>query len=65
MQLYTAGTLIVENAKDGMNYGNFSGACFETQNFPNAINTEGFPNAILKAGEEYSTTTVFRFSIND
>ena len=65
MQLYTAGTLTVENAKDGMSYGNFSGACFETQNFPNAINTEGFPNAVLKAGEEYSTTTVFRFSVND
>lgn len=63
LQLYTAGTLTDSKGKDGMNYGNFCGACFETQNFPNAVNTEGFPNAVLKAGDEYSTTTIFRFSI--
>ena len=63
LQLYTAGTLTTNNSKDGMNYENFCGACFESQNFPNAINTEGFPNAVLKAGEEYNTTTVFRFDI--
>ena len=63
LQLYTAGGLTTENSKDGINYANFCGACFESQNFPNAINTKGFPNAVLKAGDEYTTTTVFRFSI--
>ena len=61
MQLYTAGTFDEDNCKDGMHYKNFCGACFETQNFPNAINTEGFPNAVLKAGDEYKSMTVFRF----
>ena len=34
-----------------------------SQNFPNAINTEGFPNAILKAGEKFESITVFRFKV--
>lgn len=61
LQIYTAGNLEEEGCKDGMNYKNFCGACFESQNFPNAINTEGFPNAILRAGEEFESTTIFRF----
>lgn len=61
MQLYTANDLDIDGCKDGVHYGNFCGACFETQNFPNAINTEGFPNAVLKAGEQYKSITVYRF----
>ena len=61
MQLYTANTLDDPNGKDGTHYGNFAAACFETQNYPNAINTEGFPSAVLKAGEEYESVTVYRF----
>lgn len=61
MQLYTANDLDIDNGKDGVHYGNFCGACFETQNFPNAINTEGFPNAVLKAGQQYKSITVFCF----
>lgn len=61
MQLYTANDMDIDGCKDGMHYGNFCGACFESQNFPNAINTEGFPNAVLKAGEQFKSTTVFCF----
>lgn len=61
MQLYTANTLDEPNGKDGTHYGNFAAACFETQNYPNAINTEGFPSAVLKAGEEYESVTVYSF----
>ena len=61
MQLYTANDLDIAGGKDGVHYGNFCGACFETQNFPNAINTEGFPNAVLKAGEQFKSITVYRF----
>lgn len=61
MQLYTANDRDIDGGKDGTHYGNFCGACFETQNFPNAINTEGFPNAVLKAGEEYKSITIYRF----
>ncbi|MCI9080555.1 MAG: galactose mutarotase [Lachnospiraceae bacterium] len=61
MQLYTANDLDIDGCKEGVHYGNFCGACFETQNFPNAINTEGFPNAVLKAGEQFKSITVYRF----
>lgn len=63
LQLYTAEDLIEPGGKDGMTYGNFCGACFESQNFPNAVNMEEFPNAVLRAGEEYSTVTVYRFRV--
>ncbi len=61
MQLYTANDIDMDGCKDGVHYGNFCGACFETQNFPNAINTEGFPNAVLKAGEQFKSMTAYRF----
>lgn len=61
MQLYTAETLDTDGGKDGMHYGNFGGACFETQNFPDAVNIEAFPDAVLRAGEEFKSTTVYRF----
>jgi len=61
LQLYTAEDLDIEGCKDGMHYGNFCGACFESQNFPNSINTEGFPDTVLKAGEEFKSSTVFWF----
>lgn len=61
IQLYTAETLDKDGGKDGTHYGNFGGACFETQNFPDAVNIKGFPNAVLKAGEEFDSTTIYRF----
>ena len=35
--------------------------CFETQYFPDAINKPQFPSPVLKAGEEYRTTTIYKF----
>ena len=61
MQLFTANDMDIDNCKDGVHYGNFCGACFESQNFPNAVNTEGFPDAVLKAGEQFKSTTIFCF----
>ena len=63
MQLYTAETLEDNGGKEGVHYGNYAAACFETQNFPNAVNTPGFPDAVLKAGEEFESITVYKFSV--
>lgn len=63
MQLYTAPEMIEEDGKDGMTYGTSSAVCFESQTFPNAMNTPSFPDIILRAGEEYDHTTIFRFSM--
>lgn len=61
LQFYTANTL-VEPGKEGHIYREFNAVCFETQGFPNACNVPSFPTTILKAGEEYSHVTVFRFT---
>ena len=37
--------------------------CFETQNFPDAINHSNFPSPLLKKGKTYKSSTVYRFSV--
>lgn len=61
LQVYTADGLEDANGKNGTVYGNYSGICFETQNYPDAVHIAQFPTAVLKAGEEYERTAVFRF----
>lgn len=63
MQLYASKGLVEPNGKEGMRYGEGSGVCFETHNYPNAVNTPAFPSPVLKAGEEYSRTAIFRFDV--
>jgi aldose 1-epimerase len=65
VQMYTAPELSGEKGKDGAVYGTSSAVCFETQNFPNAINTPGFPDSVLPAGKPYRHFTVFRFGTYD
>ena len=61
MQFYTGNFLEAEKGKDGAVYGKRSGACFETQYFPDAIHKENFEGPVLKNGERYETTTVYKF----
>lgn len=63
MQLYASLGLDEPNGKEGMHYGEGSGVCFETHNYPNAVNTKAFPSAVLKAGEEYNKVVIFRFDV--
>ena len=37
--------------------------CLETQHFPDSPNQGKFPNTILSPGEDYRSTTVYRFSV--
>ena len=53
----------LENCKDGAVYNKRSGLCLETQFFPNAMEHKHFPSPILKAGEEYNHTTIYKFSV--
>ena len=51
--------------KFGMNYKHRSGLCLETQHAPDSINHEGeagWPSVILRPGEKYDTTTIYKFS---
>lgn len=48
--------------KSGNAYVHRGGFCLETQHYPDSPNQPKFPSCILKPGETYSTTTVFKFS---
>lgn len=63
IQMYAAGNLNESGGKGGVNYEPYSAVCFETQNFPNAINIQNFPNSVVRAEEEYSCVTVYKFSV--
>lgn len=52
-----------ECCKDGAQYGKNGGLCLETQYFPNALKHKNFPSPILRSGEEYKHTTVYKFLI--
>ncbi len=61
MQFYTGNFIVEEKGKDGAVYTRRNGACFETQYFPDAINKENFAKPIVRAGEVYETTTIYKF----
>lgn len=63
MQVYSGNMLKpVNNSKQGATYNRRGGICFETQYFPNSCNTKNFPSSLLKAGKEYSSVTIYKFS---
>jgi galactose mutarotase-like enzyme len=45
----------------GRAYRQSDGFCLETQQFPDAPNQPGFPSAVLRPGERFRSTTIFRF----
>lgn len=63
VQLYTARELQEANGKHGRTYGPCAGLCFEAQQYPNGINEPNFPSPVLRAGEEFESVTVYRFSV--
>lgn len=64
IQFYSGNFLngTLKNTRDGKVYIKHSGLCLETQHFPDSPNQPTFPNTILKPGETYHHTTVYKFS---
>jgi aldose 1-epimerase len=64
VQLYTGnfldGSVVGSGGKP---YEKRGGFCLETQHYPDSPNQPAFPNTILRPGEEYRTTTVYRFGV--
>lgn len=48
--------------KNSTVYHKHHGFCLETQHFPDSPNQPAFPNTILRPGEEYGYTTIYKFS---
>jgi aldose 1-epimerase len=49
--------------KGGWTYQFRNGFCFEPQHFPDSPNHPEFPTTILKPGEKYSNTIIYKFSV--
>jgi len=47
--------------ESGQQYGKFRGFCCETHRYPNGPNISDSPKSILKKGETYRSTTIFKF----
>jgi aldose 1-epimerase len=63
IQFYCGNFLDGSNVgKGGRVYKHRYGFCLETQHFPDSPNKPDFPSTILKPGQEYNTTTIFKFS---
>lgn len=58
MQFYTGNFL--DGVNKGAPFGKRSGFCMETQHFPDSPNQPSFPSVILKKGETFKSTTIFR-----
>ena len=63
IQFYSGNFLDGSNVgKGGAVYAHRAGFCLETQHFPDSPNHPSFPSTVLRPGQEYRSTTVYRFS---
>ncbi|WP_326983132.1 aldose epimerase family protein [Chryseobacterium sp. MYb264] len=63
VQLYTGNFLDAQSeGKSGGKNHPRTGICLETQHFPDSPNRKNFPSVVLKAGEKYSTKTIYKFT---
>jgi len=64
VQLYTANFLDGKlKGKDGVAFKKHQAFCLEAQHFPDSVHHPKFPSIILRPGETYTQTTVFKFSV--
>jgi len=50
--------------KSGKVYAHRTGLCLETQHSPDSVNQPSWPSVILRPGETYDTTSIYKFSTN-
>lgn len=63
IQIYTGNYLDSSLVGKGRkSIGHRSAICLETQHFPDSPNQPGFPSTVLRAGESFRETTVFRLA---
>lgn len=62
-QVYTGNWLAgCPVSKSGRSYSDYDGVAIECQGMPDAPNKPGFPSQLLRPGEEYKQTIIFKFS---
>ena len=64
VQFYTGNFLDGKaKGKGGATYEQYGAFCLEAQFFPDSPNQPMFPSVVLKPGEEYTQTTVYKFGV--
>lgn len=64
IQFYTGNNLKeILIGKSGKPYCARSGFCFETQHFPDAPNKPQFPSTVVRPGETFLSSTIYKFSL--
>ncbi|HUG12025.1 MAG TPA: aldose epimerase family protein [Opitutaceae bacterium] len=63
MQFYSGNFLNGTKGKSGHTYDKRGGLCLETQHYPDSPNRPEFPSTILRPGETYASTTIYRFGV--
>ena len=63
VQVYTGNWLDgTQCGHSGIYYTQHSGLCLETQHFPDSLHRPRFPSIILRPGQTYTQTTIYKFS---
>ena len=63
VQFYTGNHMKkLTGCKNGHTYDFRNGFCFETQHFPDSPNKPEFPSTVLRPGDTYQHTCIFKFS---
>jgi aldose 1-epimerase len=63
VQFYSGNFLNGSEQGKGSVYEYRTGFCLETQHYPDSPNQPSFPSAILKPGEKFESSTIFKFSV--
>jgi aldose 1-epimerase len=61
VQLYTGNHLQNVKGAGGAVFGRHGGVCLETQHFPDSVHHAAFPSTILRPGQTFRSTTIFKF----
>ena len=64
LQFYCGNFLVGSlKGKNGWVYGHRNGFCMEPQHFPDSPNQPNFPSVVLKPGQTYKNTIIYRLSV--
>ena len=62
-QFYTGHYLSDAHKRKGIPMGPYTGFCLEAQHYPDSPNVESFPSTLLRPGQTYTQTTVYKFGV--
>jgi aldose 1-epimerase len=63
VQLYTSNFMDgKQKGKGGATYPQHAAFCLEAQHYPDSVHHDNFPSIILKPGDTYKQTTIYKFS---